>query len=167
MAENNQDRERDIQQELRLSRKFTLADAIGQEAGNFMKGESPVPRMVQVKTEIVTLLKEHLKDSSGALQAVLQNWIATDESRMSQHLNAPAGAIIEAVEAILQSPDTFHELVRQADAKWGEMYGERPHFQAPGQPADPEDEYTHESVHQSLTSCLHRLSGGYPFGTSE
>jgi len=80
MAEANQDRNNNqaIEQELRLSRKFTIADAIGQEAGNFMKGESPVPRMVQVKTEIAQLIKQHLKDSSGALQIVLQNWIAAN-----------------------------------------------------------------------------------------
>jgi hypothetical protein len=158
MADHNQKRDREIQQELRLSRQFTIADAIGQEAGNFMKGESPVPRMVQVQTEVVILLKENLADSSGALQLVLQNWIATDESRISRHLDAPAEAIVEAIEAILQSPDTLYELVRQADAKWGEMFDERPYFQRPGQQAHPDDEYTHESVRQSLVNCLTKLS---------
>lgn len=158
MAETDKDKAREIQQELRLARKFSLADAIGQEAGNFMKGESPVPRMVQVKTEVATLLKENLHDSSGALQLVLQNWIAADESRISRHITTPTGAIIEAIEAVLQSPDTFYELVRQADAKWGEMYDERPHFQRPGQAAHPDDEYTHESVRQSLRDCLNRMA---------
>ncbi len=167
MAEADKDREREIQQELRLARRFTLADAIGQQAGNFMKGESPVPRMVQVRTEIVTLLRDYVSDSSGALQTVLQNWIAADESRISRHLNHPASAILEALQAILQSPDTLYELVRQADVKWGEMYDERPYFQRPGQTAHPEDEYTHDSVRQSLEDCLHHLSQDYPFGTSE
>jgi DNA-directed RNA polymerase sigma subunit (sigma70/sigma32) len=162
MAEHHRDRDREIQQELRLSRKFTLADAIGQEAGNFMKGESPVPRMVQVKTEIATLLKEYLRDSSGALQTVLNQWIAADEKRISTHMNAPADAIQEAITSILKSPDTLYELVRQADARWGQMYGERPHFQQPGQTAHPDDEYTHESVRQALDDCLKELTTRYP-----
>jgi len=164
MAEANQDRNNNqaIEQELRLSRKFTIADAIGQEAGNFMKWESPVPRMVQVKTEIAQLIKQHLKDSSGALQIVLQNWIAANEKRISRHINSPVGAITEAVEAILSSPDTLYELVRQADARWGEMYDERPYFQQPGQTAHPDDEYTHESVRQALVDCLRDLSTHYP-----
>lgn len=169
MADNHQDkdRDRDIQQELRLSRKFTIADAIGQEAGNFMKGESPVPRLVQVSTEVTTLLKEHLHDPSGALQTVFQHWVAADESRLSQHLNQPVGAVIEAIEAVLRSPGTLYELVRQADAKWGEMYDERPYFQQPGQAAHPDDEYTHESVRQALADCRETLSSRYRWDISE
>ena len=161
MTASNQDRDREIQQELRLSRKFTIADAIGQEAGNFMKGESPVPRMVQVKTEVTTLLKENLRDASGALQVVLQNWITTDESLMSRNLDSPATAIVEAVETILGSSGTFYELVRQADAKWGEWYDERPHFQRPGQLPHPDDEYTHESVRQALADCAQKLAADH------
>jgi len=52
--------------------------------------------------------------------------------------------------------------VRQADARWGEMYDERPYFQQPGQTAHPDDEYTHESVRQALVDCLRDLSTHYP-----
>jgi hypothetical protein len=166
-ANQNRDNDRAIEQELRLSRKFTIADAIGQEAGNFMKGESPVPRMVQVKTEIAQLLKQHLKDASGALQVVLQNWIAANEKRISNHLDSPAGAITEAITDILNSPGTLYELVRQADARWGQMYDERPHFQQPGQVAHPDDEYTHDSVRQALADCLADITSGYPCDISE
>jgi len=158
MADPNPDRDQAIQQELRLSRKFSIADAIGQEAGNFMKGASPVPRLVQVKTEIAALLRDYIKDDAGALLPVLQNWITTDERRISRHLNAPAIAVQEALEAILKSPDTLYELVRQADAQWGKMYDERPYFQRPGQAPHPEDEYTHESVRQVLTNGLRELA---------
>jgi hypothetical protein len=162
MADPNPDRDRALQQELRLSRKFSIADAIGQEAGNFMKGASPVPRLVQVKTEIAALLRDHIKDDAGALLAVLQNWITTDEQRVSRYLNAPVGAVQEALEAILKSPDTLYELVRQADAQWGKMYDERPYFQRPGQAPHPDDEYTHESVRQVLTDSLRELAIHFP-----
>jgi hypothetical protein len=40
---------------------------------------------------------------------------------------------------------------------WGEMNDERPHFQRPGQPPHPDDEYTHESVYQQLVELSDRL----------
>jgi hypothetical protein len=157
MPEDERSQSDDLQRELRLSRKFSLADAIGQEAGDFMKGVSPVPRLVQVKTELSQLVNENLSDSSGALQTVLARWITNDEQRISEHLEAPAQALIDLIEGILAVPDRLYELVRQADALWGKMYDERPHFQRPGQPPHPDDEYTHESVRQALTTCLQRL----------
>ena len=47
--------------------------------------------------------------------------------------------------------------MRQVDIKWGQMYGERPHFQQPGQPPHPDDEYTHESVRQDLLDLQVKL----------
>jgi hypothetical protein len=160
MPDDEQSRSREIQQELRLSRKFSLADAIGQEAGDFMKGESPVPKLVQVKTELSHLVSENLQDSSGALQVVLGRWITADESRISRYLNTPADALIELIQRILKTPDSLYELVRQADSLWGEMYDERPYFQRPGQAPHPDDEYTHESVREALAHCLRRLQDG-------
>ena len=147
----------DIQQELRLSRPFSLADVIGQEAGSFMKGESPVPKLMQLRGEALQGLKEHLTDRHGALQSVLQRWLAADETRLSRHLEAPINALKDLLESILASPETLYELVRQTDVTWGHLYDERPHFQRPGQAAHPDDEYTHESVRLALVDCLQRL----------
>lgn len=147
----------DLQQEIRLSRPFSIADVIGQEAGNFMKGESPVPRLVQAKGEAIYVLKANLDDLPGALQQVLQRWLADDEGRISRHVLAPADALIDLIEHILASPETLYELVRQTDVLWGQLYDERPHFQHPGQPPHPDDEYTHESVRASLLDCLDKL----------
>ncbi|WP_017300477.1 hypothetical protein [Nodosilinea nodulosa] len=146
-----------IQQELRLSRPFTLADAIGQEAGNFMKGESPIPRLVQAKHAAQQVLKESLHDGPGALHRVLDRWLSDDETRLSRHLDDPSKAVKDLLTAILRSPETFYELVRQADVVWGQIYDSRPHFQQPGQPPHPDDEYTHESVRDTLETCLYDL----------
>ena len=162
MVADSHDDTPDIQQELRLSRPFTLADAIGQEAGNFMKGESPIPRLVQAKHGAQQALKESLIDGPGALQRVLDGWLCDDESRLSRHLGNPAEAVKDLLETILRSPETFYELVRQADVTWGQIYNSRPHFQQPGQPPHPDDEYTHESVRETLKSCLHRLNNPLP-----
>lgn len=147
-----------IEQELRLGRKFSLADVIGQEAGNFMQGESPVPRLVQARTEVLDQLDTHLNDSYGSLQQVLHHWIEGDDVRISRYLDTPIQALKELLTHILQSPETLYELVRQADATWGRMYDERPHFQQPGQAAHPDDAYTHESVRQTLVDCLNQLA---------
>ena len=46
------DADQAIEQEIRQGRKFSLADAIGQEGSDFLKGESPSPKLVQVKNEL-------------------------------------------------------------------------------------------------------------------
>ena len=82
MAEANQDRNNNqaIEQELRLSRKIYHCRCHWPGSRELHEGGVlPCRRMVQVKTEIAQLIKQHLKDSSGALQIVLQNWIAANE----------------------------------------------------------------------------------------
>lgn len=153
----DQDDHREVLQEILAGRKFSLAELIGREGGSFMKGESPVPKLLQVKTEINFLIDQNLTDSSGALKAVLQTLIAADEIFVSRHLDSPLNALKEFLEMITQSSELFYELVRQVDFKWGQIYRERPYFQQPGQAPHPDDEYTHESVHRQLINLLNAL----------
>ncbi|GGA00037.1 hypothetical protein [Okeania sp. KiyG1] len=157
----NQLEEEDIRRELLRGREFTLADVIGQEGGGFMKGESPVPKLVQVKAEINTLISQNLRDVSGVLEAVLYRWVDEDTARISKHLDSPLQALLGLLKSILENPPILHELVRQVDMLWGKINNERPYFQRPGEPAHPDDEYTHESVYQQLvelTRCLNSKS---------
>jgi hypothetical protein len=162
MTPDSSDDTTDIQQELRLSRPFTLAAAIGQEAGNFMQGESPIPRLVQTKHGAQQALKEALSDGPGALQRVLDQWLVDDEARLSRYLENPTEAVKDLLASVLRSPETLYELVRQTDVVWGQIYGARPYFQQPGQPPHPDDEYTHESVRATLEICLHYLHNPPP-----
>ena len=146
-----------IQREILAGRKFSLAEAIGREGGDFLKGESPVPKLVQATTEINTFIAINLQDSSGALQAVLQTWISTDEAGVSQNLDSPLQALKQMLDKILDNSELLYELVRQVDFQWGKMYDERPYFQSPGQPPHPDDEYTHESVEEKLKTLLNKL----------
>ncbi|MBD2428335.1 hypothetical protein [Phormidium sp. FACHB-1136] len=148
----------DLQQDIRRGRPFSLADVIGQEAGGFMKGESPVPKLVQVQAEAVQCLKANLDDLEGALQQVLIRWLEDDSVRLSRHLDNPTGAVQDLLETVLASPETLYDLVHQTDVLWGRLYDERPHFQKPGQAPHPDDEYTHESVRVALEDCLQRLA---------
>ncbi len=157
MTSNKDDRERDrdlaIQREILSGRRFTIAEAIGRQGGSFLKGESPVPKLVQAIAEINGFINQNLSDSSGALQAVLYVWVKTD-SRVGQYLNSPLVALNEILSSLLDNQDLLYEFVRQVDHKWGQIYGERPYFQQPGQLPHPEDEYTHESVRLKLIELL-------------
>jgi hypothetical protein len=156
--EQDLERELDLQRELRAGRKFSLADVIAQEGGGFLKGESPIPKLLQVKAEINIYIDRHLPDSSGALQAVLQDRVKGDELHISRNLDQPLKALQDIVQVIVNNQQQLYEFVRQVDVRWGQIYGERPYFQQPGHPAHPEDEYTHDSVRESLTRLLHQIS---------
>ena len=151
-----EDKERnlEIQREIRAGRKFSLADLISQEGGNFLKGESPVPKLVQAITEINNFISRNLQDSSGALEPILQKWVKNDQATVSSHLNTPLLALKEILEKILNNPQLLYELVKEVDFKWGQIYNERPYFQKPGQPAHPDDEHSHESVYKNLSDLL-------------
>lgn len=152
---NNENLE--IQKEILAGRSFSLAEVIGREGGSFLKGESPVPKLLQAKAEVNLFIDRNLTDSSGALKAVLQTLVASDDACISRNLDSPLCALREFLEALVSNPQLLYELVKQVDAKWGEFFGERPYFQQPGQVPHPEDEYTHESVHQQLAELLNQL----------
>jgi hypothetical protein len=153
---SEQDKQEDLQlqKDILQGRKFSLAELIGREGGGFLKGESPVPKINQLKGEINLFISNNLHDLSGALQAVLHNWVNADDQRISSYQNEPLTALILIIQEIIDNENLFYEFVRQVDLKWGEMNGERPYFQLPGQPAHAEDEYSHESVRKKLLDLL-------------
>ncbi|MFO8039289.1 MAG: hypothetical protein R6U67_07540 [Sodalinema sp.] len=146
----------DLRQDRLLGRKFTLADAIAAEGNNFFKGESPVPILLRAVTEINGFIDKHLRDSSGALKAVLQDWVKQD-SCVSEHIDQPLIALEKILKSITSNSEVLYEFVRQVDFKWGQIYGDRPYFQKPGQSPHPEDEYTHTSVQQKMIELLDTL----------
>lgn len=148
---DRQDSDADLQRQILLGRRFSLADAIGREGGDFMKGVSPVPPLMQAIAAINLFISKYLPDASGALHAILYVWVKSEEGRVSRHIDVPLEALREIIESILSSSHGFYEFVRRVDCKWGEMNDERPYFQRPGQKPHPDDEYTHDSVHRQLT----------------
>ena len=154
-----EDRDREdlaLQQDILESRPFSIAEAIGREGGTFLKGESTVPKLIQVITAINTFIDRNLIDPEAALQAILHQWVKGDP-RVSQYKETPLVALEQILRSIIDNPSLLYELVRQVDIKWGQMYGERPYFQQPGQPPHPEDVYTHESVRQDLLDLQTKL----------
>ena len=150
------DPDNDLRQDMLSGRKFTLADAIAAEGNNFFKGESPVPILLRAVTEINGFIDQHLSDSSGALKAVLQDWVKQD-SRVSEQIDKPLIALEQILTSITTNSEILYEFVRQVDFKWGQIYGDRPYFQQPGQSPHPDDEYTHTSVQQQLLTLLNHV----------
>ena len=119
--------------------------------------DAAMPRLVRAKTAIHDFIDQHLSDSSGALEAVLGDWVRAEEPRISQYIHQPLIALREILLLVTNNPQMLYEFARQVDVKWGEIYGERPRFQQPNQPPHPDDEYTHQSVQAKLVELLTAL----------
>ncbi|MEM9161549.1 MAG: hypothetical protein AAGC54_00575, partial [Cyanobacteria bacterium P01_F01_bin.4] len=95
------------------------------------------------------------------LDSVLKTWVKTDV-RMSQHLDEPLTALRKILTSIIDSEETLSEFSRQVNVQWGEIYGERPHFQALGQPPHPQTAYPHATVRETLLNLLEALTNSQP-----
>jgi hypothetical protein len=150
----------DLEREIRQERKFSLSEAIGRLAGpGMMKGVSPVSPHEQAQGVIREYLECHLTDSAGVLRGVLARQVNQSEVLLSKP-GEPLAALATYVGHVLDSEFLLKELVREADVEWGRVFGERPHFEKPGRPPDPDDPYTHASVRAALTELLGTLSTG-------
>jgi hypothetical protein len=146
----------EIEREARVSRKFTLVDAIGRSLGGLLKGTSPVTRKHQAEVAIESLLEHHLRDSERALSIVLLRQVSGSEELLASYDDA-AEALKEFVEGLLVSEKRLGQFVNWVDAEWGRIYLERPHFDLEQQPPDPEDPYTVDGVRDRLVALLESL----------
>jgi hypothetical protein len=154
---NSADRNAEIEREARTNRKFSLSEAIGRLAGgDFMKGGSPVTRQRQAELEIDVYLGRHLVDSGGVLRSVLFRHLG--ESLLSGDYDQPLAALAEYIRRILTSEHLLEAFVREADAEWGRVHNERPHFQMPSRPPHSDDPYTIDSVRLALFQLRERLA---------
>lgn len=157
-APSNKDSE--LESEIRAERKFSLSEAIGRMAGpGMMKGVSPVTRKRQAEIEIQEHLARHLTDAGGVLGTVVLR-IFTESDLLLNNLDRPLVALATGIRKVLDSDYLLKELVREADMEWGQVFGERPHFEEEGRPPDPDDPYTHASVRAALTALLETLAVG-------
>jgi hypothetical protein len=148
----------DLEQEIRAARKFSLADAIGRLAGpGMMKGVSPATYKQQAEATIESFLERHLQYAGGELSILLRRVSQSD--LLLANLAEPLVVLAEYVRSVLDSEYRLRELVRETDAEWGRVYGERPFFEKEGSPAHADDPYTVESVRGVLTQHLDKLSG--------
>jgi hypothetical protein len=153
----------EIEREIRLGRRFSLAEAIGRiGGGGLLKGASPVTRKRQAELEVERYLEGHLADAEGALKKVLLRRVRESEMLFKMGYDQPLKALALFCERILSSEERLRDFVREVDAKWGRLYLERPHFQQNGRLSDPEDPYTFSSVRRTLSGLMARLRGERP-----
>ncbi|MEO2092320.1 MAG: hypothetical protein ABGY75_22935 [Gemmataceae bacterium] len=144
----------ELERETRADRKFSLSEAIGRMAGpGMMKGVSPVTRKRQAEAAIEDFLRLNLTDAGGALRVVLLRGVS-DSDLLLRDYDHPLVVLASYARQVLGSDYRLQELVRQADVEWGRVTGERPHFERPGCPPDPDDPYTTESVRASLSHLI-------------
>jgi len=146
-----------LEREIRQGRKFSLNEALGRMAGQgMMKGGSPVSPQQQAEFEIGLYLREHLSDQFGVLPAVVLRCVKESELFL-HHATAPLKVLSTYIAQLLERPTLLTELVRETDVAWGQLLGERPHFERAAQPACPDDPYTIESVRADLSKVLESL----------
>ncbi len=139
-------------------RKFSMSEAIGRAGKGTLKGASPVSPSVQLLLRIKKILETRLYDNEGSLTRTILASLETNVPLLAKHRDNPESALQEYLEQILGSNSNIKHLVRDADARWGRDYDERPYFEKPGQEANPEDPYTNEGVEQSLKLLLEQIS---------
>lgn len=147
----------DLQREIRAERKFSLAEAIGRESAGFMKGESAIPRPLRATNAIKQFITAHLTDPTSALSTTLQSW-ATEDIRVSRHLDRPLIALTQILDSTLAEPTTFCEFARQVAIAQANLTGERPHFQQPNSIPHPNAHYTHSTIEAELLALLESLN---------
>ena len=148
----------ELEHEIRKGRKFTLEDAIGRMAGpGAMKGVSPVTRMQQAAVEIENWLRHHMSAGNDELQVVLLRRVKGSELLL-KNFDQPLLVLAAFCQQVLDSDYLLQELVREADAEWGRVQGERPYFETEGSPPDPDDPYTFESVRKTLAGLIEQVA---------
>jgi len=148
----------ELEREIRASRTFSLGEAIGRMAGGgVMKGASPISVARQAQIAIEEYLRCHLADAGGVLVRVLLRDVGQSARLLDAH-DPPLNVLADFVRTVLQSEYLLRELVREADVEWGQALGERPYFERTGQPPDPDDPYTLESVRRSLSRLAEALA---------
>lgn len=149
--DHNDPSEEAIEREIRMKRKFSLAEAVGREGGNYLKGASPVPPLEQATLVIEQFIRANLPDGERAMQATLIRRVNAAETLVGEHIGHPLEALARLLDLLLKSDTTLDGFTRDVDAEWGRIYLERPKFNLPGRPEAPDDPYTPQSVRAALT----------------
>jgi len=148
------DEARRVEQEARRARSADLASLLAsRDAGSHLRGASPTPVVARALLEVRQWLASHLRDHEGSLTPVLLRHLAGATDLLESNLGRPQRTVARWLEQVLARPNLVADLVRETDRQWGQQYQERPHFERPGEPPDPDDPYTVTGV----TAELERL----------
>lgn len=153
--------EDDLEREIRAGRPFDLAEAIGRAGGASLKGASPVAAARQALLGAKALLEARLPDADGSLLRTILARLENETPLLAGHADDPAAALAAWLDRVLASAADLSALVRDADARWGRDYDERPRFEGDGPPA-ADDPYTEAGVRTLLTDLRRGLDRPAP-----
>ncbi len=155
------DADAELEREILADRKFSLSEAIGRmTGGGMMKGVTPVTRKRQSEAAIEDYLRRNLTEIGIELGVVLFRRVVQSDLLLLDDNDQPLAVLAKYVQQVLGSDYLLQDLVREADVEWGRVFDERPHFERPGCPPDPDDPYTTESVRSALSRLLDKLAAG-------
>ena len=146
-----------IRREILRERKFSIAEAIGREGGNFIKGHSPIPRLDQVISLLTVFIANNINDPSRVLMTVLQVNVKNDRIKIAESIEAPLKYLHSLIQSYVNNPHLLYELKREVAFTCGKMNDEKPCFQKPGEPPHSDDEYSHEIVKEKLAGLLAKI----------
>lgn len=154
---SSDDEKHRIEQEARLRRGADLTGALlGRDGGAHLRGASPTPILQRATLELDQWLRDHLTAPDPSLRHVLLRHLTADPDQLEAALGRPDKLLATWLPPLLAAPDRLADLVREVDMEWGRLNQERPHFEGPDRPADPDDPYTVAGVTALLTALLAR-----------
>lgn len=157
---SSDDDKRRIEQEARLRRGADLTSALlGRDGGAHLRGASPTPILQRATLEVDQWLRDHLTAPDASLRHVLLRHLAARPDQLAAALGHPDRLLATWLPPLLAAPDRLADLVREVDMEWGHLNQERPHFDRPDRPTDPDDPYTVAGVTAMLTALLARAQG--------
>ncbi len=157
-SDKKPDPKKELEQSPLQGRKFSLSEAIGRAGQGTLKGASPVSPSVQLILGIQDILETLLPDQEESLTRTILAHLKENSPLLAANHGHPKAALHQYLEQVLGSDPILKQLVRDTDARWGRDYSERPYFEKPDQPADPDDPYTNEKVRLLLNTLLDQIS---------
>jgi hypothetical protein len=147
-----------IREEIIRNQKFSMDSAMGRDTQDPQKKQNQSSETRDLENQLRNFVKSRLKDPWGALKSILYKHIKGNRALVAEHKENPMQALQLMIENLLDDEIEFREFVREVDLEWGRIYQEHPHFQNDDEDAEPEDEYTQESVEKDLRHFLSEVS---------
>jgi hypothetical protein len=158
--DESREQDRAIEREARAGRRNEPWRGIaGRDGGDHLRGASPTPLLRRAELELEQWLREQLPSPDQALATVLLRHLTARPDRTADGLGHPARTVAATLPELLDSRPRLTDFVREVDMTWGQLNDERPYFERPDRPPDPDDPYTLESVTASLERLLARARG--------
>ncbi len=103
--------------ELRKGRKFDLSEAVARDAGDALKGASPVTAHDQTVFAARELVEANLMDPEGSLQRTLIARLDADGPLVADHFGDAAALLRQYLDRVLGSDIALADLVRECDVR--------------------------------------------------